>query len=164
MKMRIYSKKAYALGPGAKPHSDTIEQIVTVPNAFQDIPDEYANDTMFKMALKSGNITIIERKPAVPVEYTEPVKEEIVETEKEPDEEFEDVKEPEVIVEAVKEEVKEDVDPYAEFKNKLTLAKSDEVRKLAEEYGAEFIEDAKLKENKKRVYEAYKIKLADSAE
>ena len=136
--MRIYSKKAFALGPGAKPHSDVIEQIVTVPGAFQDIPDEYANDNMFKLALKAGDITVIDVKPSVPVDFVEQTSEH--------------------------EEKEVDKDPYHEFKEKLTLANSDEVKKLAEEYGAKFVEDDKLKENKKRVYEAYKIKMADSSE
>lgn len=147
--MRIFAKKAYALGPGAKPHSTEIDQIVTVPMAFMDIPDEYVNDTMFKMAVKSGNITVIESKPIIPVDYkeeTEHVEEEIAEEE-----------------ETEHAEESHDVDPFEEFKNTLNLAKKDEVIKLAEEYGAEFIESDRLKENKKRVYEAYKIKMADAA-
>lgn len=155
--MRIFSKKAYALGPGARPHSDTIDQIVTVPMAFMDIPDEYANDTMFKMALKSGNITIIDAKPSVPVDYKEePKVEEVVEeAPKEPDPVVDEYDPPEDTEEEA------EVDPSEEFKNKLNLAKKEEVKKLAEEYGAEFIEGDRLKENKKRVYEAYKIKMAD---
>ena len=39
--------------------------------------------------------------------------------------------------------------------------KTDEVEAEAEKYGAEFDKDDKLKNNKKRVLEAYKIWVAD---
>ena len=37
--IRIFSKKAFAFGPGAVQGSDVIENFVTVPGTFQDMPE-----------------------------------------------------------------------------------------------------------------------------
>ena len=57
--IRIYSKKAFAIGPGAQRGSTEIESFITIPMAFQDMPDKYVNDPTFKLAVKSGDITVI---------------------------------------------------------------------------------------------------------
>lgn len=57
--IRIYSKKAFAIGPGAQRGSTEIESFITIPMSFQDMPDKYINDPTFKLAVKSGDITVI---------------------------------------------------------------------------------------------------------
>ena len=59
MSIRIFSKKSFAIGPGAARGTTEVDYFVTKPNAFQDMPDKYVNDRMFKMAVKAGDITII---------------------------------------------------------------------------------------------------------
>ena len=56
--MRIFSKKAFAICPGAQKGLDTVEFFVTVPKAFQDMPDKYIDDPTFKLAVSSGDIII----------------------------------------------------------------------------------------------------------
>ena len=56
--MRIFSKKAFAIGPGAQKGLDTVELFVTVPKAFQDMPDKYVDDPTFKLAVSSGDIIV----------------------------------------------------------------------------------------------------------
>lgn len=57
--VRIYSKKAFAIGPGAQRGSTEIESFITIPMSFQDMPDKYINDPTFKLAVKAGDITVI---------------------------------------------------------------------------------------------------------
>lgn len=57
--IRIYSKKAFAIGPGAQRGSTEIESFITIPMSFQDMPDKYINDPTFKLAVKAGDITVI---------------------------------------------------------------------------------------------------------
>ena len=65
------------------------------------------------------------------------------------------------------EEAEEESDPNAEkvqaYYEELKAMKTDEVEAEAEKYGAEFDKDDKLKNNKKRVLEAYKIWLTDDS-
>lgn len=133
--MRIYSKKAFALGPGATPNSDKVESVITVPCAFQDIDDSLVNDLTFILALKAGDITIVDRKPTVTVEYTNTSD----------TEEF------------------DEEDAISKFKTELKLAKPEDVKKLADKYGAEFRPDDKLGQNKQRVFEAYKLHITAEA-
>ena len=56
------------------------------------------------------------------------------------------------------------VDPVEEFYESLKIKNKEEVKKLAEEYGAEYIETDKLSQNKKRVFEAYKLSVSNSAD
>ena len=61
-------------------------------------------------------------------------------------------------------EVTETDDPVEKFYEELRGKKADEVKELAEKYGAEFIDGDKLSVNKKRVLEAYKLSLEDEEE
>lgn len=141
MSIRIYSKKAFSIGPGANRVDGSVENFITTPMAFQDMPEKYKDDPTFKLAVSCGDITVIEKKPMVQASVVEPQKEE--------DEE---------------EEVPETDDPVEKFYEELRGKKADEVKELAEKYGAEFIDGDKLSVNKKRVLEAYKLSLEDEEE
>ena len=141
MSIRIYSKKAFSIGPGANRIDGSVENFITTPMAFQDMPEKYKDDPTFKLAVSCGDITVIEKKVAVPSAT-------IVEPEKEED----------------KEEATETDDPVEKFYEELRGKKADEVKELAEKYGAEFIDGDKLSVNKKRVLEAYKLSLEDEEE
>ena len=141
MSIRIYSKKAFSIGPGANRIDGSVENFITTPMAFQDMPEKYKDDPTFKLAVSCGDITVIEKKAAVPsATIAEPEKEE------------------------EKEEVTETDDPVEKFYEELRGKKADEVKELAEKYGAEFIDGDKLSVNKKRVLEAYKLSLEDEEE
>lgn len=136
--IRIYSKKAFAIGPGAMQGSDVINSFITTRGAFQDMPAAFVDDPTFKLAVKAGDIVVINKQNQRKVE----------------NQEFEDA-----------EEAEEESDPNAEkvqaYYEELKAMKTDEVEAEAEKYGAEFDKDDKLKNNKKRVLEAYKIWLTD---
>lgn len=136
--IRIYSKKAFAIGPGAMQGSDVINSFITTRGAFQDMPAAFVDDPTFKLALKVGDIVVIDKQNQRKVE----------------NQEFEDA-----------DEAEEESDPNAKkvqaYYEELKAMKTDEVEAEAEKYGAEFDKDDKLKNNKKRVLEAYKIWLAD---
>lgn len=125
MSIRIYSKKAFAIGPGAQRGTSEIELFTTIPMAFQDLPEKYASDPTFKLAVQAGDITIVESAG--------------------------DIKKVET-----KQDFEESNGPVAEYYEKLKVMNHDEVKAEAEKYGAEFIDSDKLKENKKRVFEAFK--------
>ena len=139
MSIRIYSKKAFSIGPGANRVDGSVENFITTPMAFQDMPEKYKDDPTFKLAVSCGDITVIEKKPMVQAAA-------IVEPQKEEEKE---------------EEVPETDDPVEKFYEELRGKKADEVKELAEKYGAEFIDGDKLSVNKKRVLEAYKLSLED---
>ena len=132
MSIRIYSKKSFAIGPGAQQGSAGIEQFITVPMSFQDMPEKYQDDPTFKLAVKAGEITVINNKKDVEVKAVEEEK-------------------------VIEEEAK--VDPVEEYKNKLKMMKSAGLKKEAEKYNAEFIDDDTLAQNRKRIFEAYKLSL-----
>lgn len=135
MSIRIYSKKAFSIGPGANRIDGSVENFITTPMAFQDMPEKYKDDPTFKLAVSCGDITVIEKKVAVPSAT-------IVESEKEEDEASE-------------------TDAVEKFYEELRGKKAEEVKELAEKYGAEFIPSDKLSMNKKRVFEAYKLSIDD---
>ena len=135
MSIRIYSKKAFSIGPGANRVDGSVENFITTPMAFQDMPEKYKDDPTFKLAVSCGDITVIEKKVAVPSAT-------IVESEKEEDEATES-------------------DAVEKFYEELRGKKAEEVKELAEKYGAEFIPSDKLSMNKKRVFEAYKLSIDD---
>ena len=139
-KIRIYSKKAFAIGPGAQQGNPVIESFVTVPMAFQDMPEEYVNDPTFKAAVKAGDITVIEHKAVAPVTPvtaagTTPV---------------------EVASNAT--------DPVSEYYEKVKGMNKEEVKAECEKYNAEFVESDKLKDNKKRLMEAFKLSISEEDE
>lgn len=142
MSIRIYSKKAFSIGPGANRVDGSVENFITTPMAFQDMPEKYKDDPTFKLAVSCGDITVIEKKPVIQAAA-------IIEPQKDEDEE---------------EEVPETDDPVEKFYEELRGKKADEVKELAEKYGAEFIDGDKLSVNKKRVLEAYKLSLEDEEE
>lgn len=135
MSIRIYSKKAFSIGPGANRIDGSVENFITTPMAFQDMPEKYKDDPTFKLAVSCGDITVIEKKVAIPSDI-------IIEPENEEDEATES-------------------DAVEKFYEELRGKKAEEVKELAEKYGAEFIPSDKLSMNKKRVFEAYKLSIDD---
>lgn len=133
--IRIFSKKAFAFGPGAVQGSDVIENFITVPGTFQDMPDKYQDDLTFKMAVKYKEVEIVQHEVQVPV--TPKVEEANVKTESDSD------------------------DSVEKFYEELKIKNKDEVKELAEKYGAEFVDSNPLKINKKRVMEAYKLSISE---
>lgn len=140
--VRIYSKVAFAIGEGAT-RDGGIDQFVTVPRAFQDMPEKYVSDKTFKAAVAAGLI--------IPYYNTTPV---VPVAQNASDEDFGD---DEKIGDT---ESKVDNEKLiAEFKEEVKTKNHDEVKELAEKYGAEFVESDALKVNKKRVFEAFKLSL-----
>ena len=134
--IRIYSKAAFAFGPGAQQGTDVIDSFVTVPGAFQDMPEKYTQDPTFKRAVQFHEVEIIEKKAFV---QSQQVKAE---------------------VETTAEDENEDdtaVDPVEKFYEELKGMNKEQTAELAKKYGAEFVEGDALKMNKKRVMEAYKL-------
>lgn len=135
MSIRIYSKKAFSIGPGANRIDGSVENFITTPMAFQDMPEKYKDDPTFKLAVSCGDITVIEKKAMVSSAS-------IIGPENEEDEASE-------------------TDAVEKFYEELRGKKAEEVKELAEKYGAEFIPSDKLSMNKKRVFEAYKLSIDD---
>lgn len=135
MSIRIYSKKAFSIGPGANRIDGSVENFITTPMAFQDMPEKYKDDPTFKLAVSCGDITVIEKKATVSSAS-------IIGPENEEDEASE-------------------TDAVEKFYEELRGKKAEEVKELAEKYGAEFIPSDKLSMNKKRVFEAYKLSIDD---
>ena len=138
MSIRIYSKKAFSIGPGANRVDGSVENFITTPMAFQDMPEKYKDDPTFKLAVSCGDITVIEKKATVSSAS-------VVEPENEED----------------KEDEATESDAVEKFYEELRGKKAEEVKELAEKYGAEFIPSDKLSMNKKRVFEAYKLSIDD---
>ena len=136
--IRIYSKAAFAFGPGAQQGTDVIDSFVTVPGAFQDMPEKYTQDPTFKRALQFHEVEIIEKQTFV---QTNQVK---VETEAK-DENTDGT----------------EVDPVEKFYEELKGMNKEQTAEFAKKYGAEFVEGDALKMNKKRVMEAYKLSIAE---
>ena len=134
--IRIFSKKAFAIGPGASRDGNSVEQFITVPNAIQDMPEKYSDDPTFKLACSVGDIQVMNGNVSVNIPT--------VSSEKSFDED---------------ENVKND--SVEQFYEELKTKNKDEVKELAKKYNAEFIESDKLSLNKKRVFEAYKISISE---
>lgn len=141
--IRIFSKKTFAIGPGAQKGNPQVEYFLTVPLSFQDMPEKYTDDPTFKAAVKAGEITVVNNPTMVSGISPNPVNVELPKVEELAEEE---------------EESKETstIDEYYETLRKMNAA---EVKAEAEKYNAEFVEDEPLKQNKKRVLEAYKLML-----
>ena len=137
--IRIFSKRAFAIGPGAS-RDGSVDSFITVPNAIQDMPDKYENDKTFRHAVECGDIQIM--NAPVTVASASDIA----------DKTFDDS------------ENVSSVDPVEEFYESLKIKNKEEVKKLAQEYGAEYIETDKLSQNKKRVFEAYKLSVSNSAD
>lgn len=138
--IRIYSKAAFAFGPGAQQGTDVIDSFVTVPGAFQDMPEKYTQDPTFKRAVQFHEVEIIEKKAFVQAQQNK------------------------VEVETETEDKNEDdtaVDPVEKFYEELKGMNKEQTAELAKKYGAEFVEGDALKMNKKRVMEAYKLSITE---
>lgn len=61
--MQIFSKGSYQFGPGHK-KDGSVEKFVTSPKAFQDMPEKFADDPLFKDCVKLGLVRIA-GKPTV---------------------------------------------------------------------------------------------------
>lgn len=132
--MRIFSKKAFAIGPGAQQGTDEINSFITVPGAFQEMPDQYANDPTFKLAVKAGDITVVANSAQqAEIERHEADK-----------------------GTGTQEDAPVQT-PLQAFYEELKMMKQDEVTALAEKYNVTPKNGEKLKELKKRVFEAYKL-------
>lgn len=138
--IRIFSKKAFAFGPGAQHGTDVIDHFITVPGTFQDMPECYQNDLTFKEACKCGEVEVV-RVNAHSVVPENKVEEK---------------------AEVPADENKIDVEAEVKkFYEDLKTKSATETEELAKKYGADFVEDDQLKINKKRVLEAYKISLTE---
>lgn len=138
--IRIYSKAAFAFGPGAQQGTDVIDSFVTVPGAFQDMPEKYTQDPTFKRAVQFHEVEIIEKKAFVQAQQTK------------------------VEVETENENKNEDdtaADPVEKFYEELKGMNKEQTAEFAKKYGAEFVEGDALKMNKKRVMEAYKLSITE---
>lgn len=145
-KIRIYAKKSFALGPGAVKGSDKIESVVTTPMSFMDIDERLQEDLTFKLAVKAGEIIVVNKatmvqNDGIPV-HSAPV----------------------VDAEITEEVVNTHDAEIAEFKEKLKAMNAEEVEEAATQYNAQFVKDDKLKENKKRVLAAYKLQFEEEVE
>lgn len=151
-KIKIYSKKAFAFGEGANRNGE-VDMFVTVPNAFQEMPEKYTTDPTYRLAVVCGDVIPYPNTPVVPVSPVSNNDTDVVTTnEDEVQESNGDEGSPtdEVSAEAVIEE----------FYETLKIANKHDTQKYAKQYGAEFIETDSLKENKKRVMEAFKLSLS----
>lgn len=68
-KIRIYSKKAFSIGPGAS-RDGTVDEFITVPLAIQEIDEKYVSDPTFQLAVKAGDIQIMAKPIEIPVAIT----------------------------------------------------------------------------------------------
>lgn len=130
--MKIFSKKAFAIGEGAKRNSDIIDLFVTVPLSFQEMPDKYKDDPTFKLAVSSGDITIVNGNE-------EKVK--AIESG-----EFKDEPEEAPVMSEVE-----------AFYEELKAMNREDTMKLVEKYNVVTNNGDKLGQIKKRIFEAYKL-------
>lgn len=137
-KIRIWSRACFAIGPGASRDGKVIDSFITVPGAFQDMDERYMEDPTFKAAVAAGDIQIMTVKPQVAM----------------------DVKHVDV-TETPADDHAETID---EYKERVKAMSAEEVASECEKYGAEFVNSDKLKDNKRRLMEAYKLANSDDSE
>lgn len=137
-KIRIWSRACFAIGPGASRDGKVIDTFYTVPGAFQDMDERYVEDPTFKAAVDSGDIQIMTAKPQVAVDV--------------PHVDVPDVPSTDTV---------ETVD---EYKERVKAMSAEEVATECEKYGAEFVNSDKLKDNKRRLMEAYKLTIGDGSD
>lgn len=131
MSIRIFSKRSFAIGPGAQQGNPEIETFVTVPGAFQDMPEKYENDPTFKLAVKAGEITVINNAS--------------VEKKLENDEQKAEVNDTASMTE------------LEAFYEELKVKNREDTIELANKFGLEIKDGEKLSSFKKRIMEAYKL-------
>ena len=137
-KIRIWSRACFAIGPGASRDGKVIDTFYTVPGAFQDMDERYMEDPTFKAAVNSGDIQIMTAKPQVAVDV------------------------PHVEAASVDGDADASADPIEEYKEKVKAMGAEEVASECEKYGAEFVNSDKLKDNKRRLMEAFKLSISDN--
>lgn len=129
MAIRIFSKKAFAIGPGAQQGNPEVESFITVPGAFQDMPEKYKNDPTYLLAVKAGDITVVTGSS--------------VEKQMEEDEQVIDDQAHQTALQAFYEELK-------------VMGKDDAIA-LGEKYELKPKNGEKMGAFKKRIMEAYKL-------
>lgn len=137
-KIRIWSRACFAIGPGASRDGKVIDTFYTVPGAFQDMDERYTEDPTFKAAVASGDIQVMTAKVQVPVDVKHV---DVPET-------------PEI----------NHVETIDEYKERVKAMSAEEVATECEKYGAEFVNSDKLKDNKRRLMEAYKLAHSDDSD
>lgn len=152
--IRIYSKKAFAFGQGASHDGKEFDLFVTVPRAFQEMPEKYMTDPTFKLACRCGDVIVYNDAPVVAVPAADSATDNDAGN-------AADNSADNTVDNAVEDGEKSKEELISEFKEQLKLANVEKVEELAGEYGAEFVKTDNLKTNKKRVLEAYKLSLAD---
>ena len=139
-KIRIWSRACFAIGPGASRDGKVIDSFMTVPGAFQDMDERYMEDPTFKAAVDSGDIQVMTAKPQVAVDV------------------------PHVEAASVDSDADASADPIEEYKEKVKAMGAEEVASECEKYGAEFVNSDKLKDNKRRLMEAFKLSISDNSD
>lgn len=137
-KIRIWSRACFAIGPGASRDGKVIDTFYTVPGAFQDMDERYVEDPTFKAAVDSGDIQIMTAKPQVAVDVPH--------------------------VDVPKVPNTDAVETVDEYKERVKAMSAEEVATECEKYGAEFVNSDKLKDNKRRLMEAYKLTIGDGSD
>lgn len=137
-KIRIWSRACFAIGPGASRDGKVIDSFITVPGAFQDMDERYMEDPTFKAAVAAGDIQIMTAKPQVAM----------------------DVKH----VDVPETPSDDHVETIDEYKERVKAMSAEEVASECEKYGAEFVNSDKLKDNKRRLMEAYKLANSDDSD
>lgn len=136
-KIRIWSRACFAIGPGASRDGRVIDSFMTVPGAFQDMDERYMEDPTFKAAVAAGDIQIMTAKPQIAMDVN-PV--DVPET-----------------------PADDHVETIDEYKERVKAMSAEEVASECEKYGAEFVNSDKLKDNKRRLMEAYKLANSDDS-
>lgn len=140
-KIRIWSRACFAIGPGASRDGKVIDTFYTVPGAFQDMDERYMDDPTFKAGVASGDIQVMTAKPQVAVDVKHV-----------------DVPETPVVP------ADDHVETIDEYKERVKTMTAEEVAHECEKYGAEFVNADKLKDNKRRLMEAYKLSHSDDTD
>ena len=137
-KIRIWSRACFAIGPGASRDGKVIDTFYTVPGAFQDMDERYVGDPTFKAAVDSGDIQVMTAKPQVAVDVPH--------------------------VDVPESPATDTVETVDEYKERVKAMSAEEVATECEKYGAEFVNSDKLKDNKRRLMEAYKLTISDGSD
>lgn len=137
-KIRIWSRACFAIGPGASRDGKVIDSFITVPGAFQDMDERYMEDPTFKAAVAAGDIQIMTAKPQIAMDVNH--------------------------VDVTETPAGDHVETLDEYKERVKAMSAEEVASECEKYGAEFVNSDKLKDNKRRLMEAYKLANSDDSE
>jgi len=137
-KIRIFSKKAFALGPGAIRDTDIIEAFVTVPGTFQSIDERLTSDPTFKLAVKAREIEIVNACSQKSLENTEVI--------------------------STGDDDKSGMSALEEYYNTLKVMNKEDTIKEANKLEVKLAGNEKLGTIKKMVFEAYKLVNEDDGE